>query len=136
MDKRVKYSTSGIYGIFAILGNEDSQGSQRKLLYIGKSKNMLKRIAAHFTHINYPYCKESEEHKYQILRLLHKCGFQIQFDVLEYTNISLLDQKEGEYIRKYEPPLNYQIPKPEGGWTVNRKAKTITVKEIIQDENK
>lgn len=93
---------------------------------------MLKRISSHYTHIRYPYNKESEEHKYQILRLLHKCGYQIQFDVLEYTTLSLLDQKEGEWIRKLEPPLNYQIPKPEGGWTVNKKAKTITVKELLQ----
>ena len=132
INKRVKYSTSGIYAIFAVLGEEDSQSENRKLLYIGKSKNMLQRIATHYTHIKFPYSKESEQHKYQIMRLLHKCGYPIAFDVLEYTTIPLLDQKEGEWIRKLEPPLNYQIPKPDGGWKTNRKAKTITVKELLQ----
>ena len=92
---------------------------------------MLKRIAAHYTHINYPSSKESYEHKYEIIRLLIKCGFDINFDVLSYNSTSLLDWAEGDYIRKYEPPLNYQIPKPDGGYTVNKKAKTITVKEVL-----
>ena len=93
---------------------------------------MLKRITAHYTHINFPYCKESYQHKYKIINLLIQCGYEIEFDVLSYNSPSLLDWAEGEYIRKYLPPLNTQIPKPEGGYIVNKKAKTITVREILE----
>lgn len=124
-----KYETSGIYAIYAVIGQQQNNTPSRKLLYIGKSKNMLKRISAHIAHILYPYCKESYSHKYNILRQIET----IEFDVLSY-NLLLLDQTEGEYIRKYKPPLNTQIPKPEGGYWVNKKARTITLKEILENE--
>lgn len=147
-----KYETSGIYAIFAYFPEErrikegelavigkgedlthhievEHKPASRKLLYIGKSKNMLKRISAHLAHILYPYCKESYSHKYNILRQIET----IEFDVLSY-NLLLLDETEGEYIRKYKPPLNTQIPKPEGGYWVNKKARTITLEEILENE--
>ena len=64
------------------------------------------------------------------MRKLINDGYTIKFDVLEYT--FLLDEREGYWIREKQPPLNYQIPKESGkGYTINKKANTITVQEIL-----
>ena len=113
-----KYDKSGIYSI----------SINEKLVYIGKSKNMLRRVAEHMTQI----VKGKESHKYSILHQARERGYTIQFDVLEYCHEWELDMAEGEYIRKYRPPLNYQIPKRNGGYVIQRKAKWITLKEIME----
>ena len=45
-----------------------------------------------------------------------------------------IGQKEGEYIRKYRPALNTQIPKADNwrSYEINEIASTITLSEILQ----
>lgn len=76
---------------------------------------MLRRVAEHYVGI-----KTQSERKYRILAEIQRKGYSIDFDVLydakstRYGEITLeIGEKEGEYIRKYRPPLNTQIPKAE-----------------------
>ena len=76
---------------------------------------MLKRIAQHYAGIQ----KETEK-KYRILAEARRRGHNINFDVLYYAKSRRYAEKlaeigkiEGEYIRKYNPILNTQIPKEE-----------------------
>ena len=98
-----KYEKAGIYCIK--IDNE--------IVYIGKSNNMLKRVAQHYVGI-----QKQSELKYRILAEAHRKGHKIGFDVLYYASRSgynaIKDEigtKEGEYIREYKPALNTQIPK-------------------------
>lgn len=98
-----KYEKSGIY---CIKIDDD-------IIYIGKSHNMLKRVAQHYVGI-----KSQSELKYRILAEAQRKGHTINFDVLYYATESgynavkdEIGTKEGEYIRKYKPALNTQIPK-------------------------
>lgn len=102
-----KYEHAGIYCIKI----------DESIVYIGKSYNMLKRVAQHYVAI-----KTQAEKKYRILAEAHRKGHAINFDVLyyakewEYSEImSEIGEKEGEYIRHYNPILNTQIPK-EDDW--------------------
>ena len=87
------------------------------LVYIGKSTNMLYRLAEHYVAF-----KISEAHKYRILAEAKQRGHKINFDVMYYAKSKgkaeieeEIGRTEGEYIRKYRPPLNTQIPK-ESNW--------------------
>lgn len=98
-----KYEFAGIY---CIKIDDD-------IVYIGKSHNMLKRVAQHYVGI-----KSQSELKYRILAEAQRKGHKIGFDVLYYATESgynavkdEIGTKEGEYIRKYKPALNTQIPK-------------------------
>lgn len=98
-----KYESAGIYCIK--IDND--------IVYIGKSHNMLKRIAQHYVGI-----KSQSELKYRILAEAQRKGHKIGFDVLYYATQSgynaITDEigtKEGEYIKKHKPALNTQIPK-------------------------
>lgn len=98
-----KYEFAGIY---CIKIDDD-------IVYIGKSHNMLKRVAQHYIGI-----KSQSELKYRILAEAQRKGHTINFDVLYYATQSgynaIKDEigtKEGEYIREYKPALNTQIPK-------------------------
>ena len=98
-----KYEKAGIY---CIKIDDD-------IVYIGKSHNMLKRVAQHYVGI-----KSQSELKYRILAEAQRKGHTINFDVLYYATQSgynavkdEIGTKEGEYIRKYKPALNTQIPK-------------------------
>ena len=98
-----KYEHPGIYSI-----SIDDQ-----LVYIGKSKNMLRRVAEHWVGI-----KKGSERKYRILAEAQRKGYPINFDVLYYAKEQTrsrieeeIGQKEGEFIRQYRPILNTQIPK-------------------------
>ena len=125
-----KYEYAGIYCIKI----DDT------IVYVGKSSNMLKRVAQHYVAI-----KQPKEHKYKVLAEAQARGMPINFDVLYYAQRKTLSAikkeigaKEGEYIRAHRPPLNYQIPKQED-WTkfdVNPKAHTITFDELIRILNK
>ena len=102
------------------------------VVYIGKSYNMLKRVAQHYAAIQKP-----TEKKYRILAEVRRKGHAINFDVLyyakaqDYTSIMAeIGEKEGEYIRQYKPVLNTQIPK-EDDWhkfDVN----TLDAREILK----
>ena len=117
-----KYEHAGIYCIKI----------DETVVYIGKSYNMLKRVAQHYAAIQKP-----TEKKYRILAEAHRKRHAINFDVLyyakaqDYTSIMAeIGEKEGEYIRQYKPILNTQIPK-EDDWhkfDVN----TLDAKEILK----
>ena len=98
-----KYEKAGIY---CIKIDDD-------IVYIGKSHNMLKRVAQHYVGI-----KSQSQLKYRILAEAQRKGHTINFDVLYYATESgynavkdEIGTKEGEYIREYKPALNTQIPK-------------------------
>ena len=102
------------------------------VVYIGKSRNMLKRIANHYVNI-----KTEAEKKYRIMAEAQRKGHSISFDVLYYATartpsaiIEEIGKKEGEYIRQYLPPLNTQIPKAEDWqkWDVNK----VDAREVLQ----
>lgn len=125
-----KYSHGGIYEI-TING---------QLVYIGKSRNMLCRLAQHIFYTqNLSWTKS---HKYKIFALAHLMGYEVKFDVL-YNSFSLgkkldeeIGQKEAEYINRYHPPLNYQIPDINNyhHFTINRTAKTISLLDILGED--
>lgn len=106
------------------------------LVYIGKSTNMLKRLAEHYVALR----SHDKEHKYEVLNEAKRRNCIVNFDVLRYAQsfrkadlIEEIGVAEGEYIRKYRPPLNKQIPKEENWrkYDINPTASTITLDEIL-----
>lgn len=100
-----KYRHAGIYCIKI----------DADIVYIGKSANMLRRIAEHYVGI-----KTGSEKKYRIIAEAQRKGHTITFDVLYYAKskgianqLAEIGNKEGEYIRLHKPILNTQIPKAE-----------------------
>ena len=86
-----KYERAGIYCIKV----------DDRFVYIGKSHNMLKRVASHYAAI-----KGETERKYRILSEVQRKGHAINFDVLYYAQETRyaaikeeIGQKEGEFIR-------------------------------------
>lgn len=117
-----KYEHAGIYCI-----KIDSD-----IVYIGKSGNMLRRIAQHYAGI-----KMGTEKKYRIMAEAERKGHPITFDVLYYAKsrryadkLAEIGEKEGEYIREYKPILNTQIPKAENWerWNINE----VDARKILQ----
>ena len=126
-DMEKKYNCAGVYSI----------SINEQLVYIGKAKNMLKRVIEHIlcTEYNYPV-----ENKYIVLKDANSNHHKIQFDVMYYATSTNpieiereIGEKEGELIRQYLPALNYQIPKKENykSFSVNKKALTITLQDIF-----
>ena len=104
-----KYEHAGIYCIKI----------DNRIVYIGKSTNMLKRVAQHYVAIQKVADKTS---KYYVLSAAKRRGRSINFDVLYdaagkgYSAIGEeIGRKESELIRQYMPELNTQIPK-EDNW--------------------
>ena len=98
-----KYDHAGIYCI-----KLDNQ-----IVYIGKSTNMLYRVAEHYVGI-----QTGSEVKYRILaeavRKNHSITFDVLYDASSFGREQIQEEignMEGEYIRKYRPVLNTQIPK-------------------------
>ena len=123
-----KYEQAGIYSI-SIDGH---------LVYIGKSENMLIRVAQHWVGI-----QTGSERKYRIIAEAQRTGHNVKFDVVYYAKEhekraieEEIGQKEGEYIRQYQPPLNHQIPKEDNwrSYETNEISKTITLAEILQQD--
>ena len=117
-----KYEFAGIYCIKV----------DETIVYIGKSGNMLRRIAQHYAGI-----QRQTEKKYAVLAEARRRGHNINFDVLYYAQstryadkLAEIGQKEGEYIRKYQPILNTQIPK-EDDWK-HFEVREIDAKSIIE----
>lgn len=124
-----KYEYPGIYEI-----RIDDQ-----TVYIGKSKNMLRRLAQHWVGI-----KTESERKYRILaeakRHRHAVGFSVLYYAVELTPKLIeeeIGEKEGEFIRELKPVLNTQIPKADNwrNYEINELASTITLSEILQQQN-
>ena len=117
-----KYESPGIY---CIKLNE-------QIVYIGKSQNMLERVAQHFVGI-----KQGSERKYRILAEAQRKGQTVGFDVLYYAKsktkkdiLNEIGEKEGEFIRAYRPILNTQIPKAEDWhkWEVSE----VDAREVLK----
>ena len=107
-------------------------------VYVGKSKNMLRRLAQHWVGI-----KTESERKYRILaeakRHRHAVGFSVLYYAVELTPKLIeeeLGEKEGEFIRAKMPVLNTQIPKADNwqSYEINEIASTITLSEILQQQ--
>ena len=87
-----------------------------RIVYIGRSTNMLKRIASHYYGL-----EKGAETKYRILAEAQRKHLCIEFDVLYLARSKYqalyeeIGQKEGELIRAYMPELNTQIPH-ENNW--------------------
>ena len=120
-----KYEHAGIYCIKI----------DDKIVYIGKSANMLRRIAQHYAGI-----KQGTEKKYRIISEAERKGHPITFDVLYYAKsrrlaerLAEIGEKEGEYIRKHRPILNTQIPKAENWetWDINEVDARVILQEIL-----
>lgn len=117
-----KYEYAGIYCIKI----------DQNIVYIGKSANMLRRVAQHYVGI-----QNETEKKYRILAEARRKGHSINFDVLYYAKsrnyvdkLNEIGEKEGEYIRKYNPILNTQIPKEEN-WS-HYDVREIDIEKIIE----
>ena len=129
LDLEEKYSKPGIYCI-KILGN---------IVYIGKSRDMLVRIANHIKELRTLNSRSSN--KYKVLAQAQIQGYKIEFDVMYYSPF-LLDEEiiedigaeEGRLIREYRPILNYQIPR-EDNWhkyTINKAARSARLEDIVE----
>ena len=110
-----------------------------QIVYIGKSRNMLRRLAQHWVGI-----KTESERKYRILAEAKRHHQSVSCDVLYYAvelTPTLIEEeigeKEGEYIRELMPVLNTQIPKADNwrSYTINKLADTITLSEILQQQS-
>lgn len=127
-----KYNCAGIYSI--------SIGG--KLVYIGKSNDVKTRITFHIMNLTDQSTRDYYSHKYDVIREAVGRKIIVEFDLLykakEIDEEKVQEEigiKEGELIRKYMPPLNYQIPKEENykRYNIQRTAKTITLDEIMAD---
>ena len=121
-----KYSGWGIYGIYI----------NNKLVYVGKSKDLLARVANHCLLIDgYGKPNEVNANKYKILRQARDQGYKVRFDVLCYTDQDedKLGQAEADYIHIFLPKLNTQIPKlwDWRHWTINKQAGKITLEQLM-----
>lgn len=121
-----KYEFAGIYCIKI----------KNKIVYVGKSANMLRRIAQHYVGI-----KTGSERKYRVMAEAQAKGYRIDFDVLYYARskgkvnqFAEIGKQEGYFIRKYMPLLNSQIPDEEdwNKFSINKAAQTITADELIE----
>lgn len=117
-----KYEHAGIYCIKI----------DTEIVYIGKSANMLRRIAEHYVGI-----RTGSEKKYRILAEAQRKGHNINFDVLYYATergrvkqFAEIGEKEGEYIRRHKPILNTQIPKAED-WN-KYENNEVNAREVLQ----
>lgn len=124
-----KFQCSGVYSITV----------NSKIVYVGKSKDILYRMAEHWASMG-----NSKENKYKVLAEAHRRNYSVRFNVL-YTAKSKtraeieeeIGEREGYFIRLYQPPLNTQIPKEENwrSYTVNRGALNISLDDIMEGEN-
>ena len=116
-----KFAHAGIYCI-KIDGN---------IVYIGKSMDMLRRMAQHYVGI-----RTGSEKKYRIMAEAKRKGHIVNFDVLYYAKsrskvdkMVEIGEKEGAYIRQFQPILNTQIPK-EDDWH-QYDTQTIDAKTVL-----
>lgn len=107
------------------------------IVYVGKSRNMLKRVAQHMAEIEMNH----DKNMYNVLRKLKENGASISFDVLRVIgergiNEELWDDEMGKseavLISSYRPCLNIQYPHLDDyhKYDYEPKAKTITAEEV------
>ena len=124
-----KFQCAGVYSISV----------NNKIVYVGKSMNILHRMAEHWVSIT-----KSTENKYKVLAEAKRRKMNIRFDVLYSAKSQIrvdvqeeIGEREGFFIRKFMPSLNYQIP-TEGDWrkfTTNKGALNISLDQIMKGEN-
>ena len=120
--QKIKYNRQGIYGIYAA----------GQLVYVGKSTDMLHRVASHILAID-GIGKDAVSNKYKLLAKAKESGLRVSFDVLEYIDGTKedLDRAEAKWIRQELPILNTQIPKlASNGYYTNKKVKNMTYEEF------
>lgn len=129
-DIKEKYRGAGIYSIKI----DDI------LVYIGKSQDLLERVAEHIAEIQ--NINQHSSNKYKVLAQAQRMGHKVSFDILYYSPFTsgndMLDDigyREGEYIREYLPFLNTQIPNENDykKYTYNKRAKYITLDSILYE---
>lgn len=126
LDKTKKNKYNNRKGLYYISINN-------KIVYIGKSTNILCRLANHLYEID----NNNKTKKYIMLRALRQAGYTIKFDVLQYmdnatdTEISIAEAIE---IRKHLPVLNLQLPALDGSqhWETHKRAKKLTYSLLIE----
>ena len=94
-----KYNNSGIYSIAVKKKDNDAP----VIVYVGKSKNMYKRV---LQHVRALMAEAPKSKKYEILHNVFVNHCKIQFDVLEYCEEDKLDELEKEWINCIQPALN------------------------------
>lgn len=129
-DIKEKYRGAGIYSIKI----DDI------LVYIGKSQDLLERVAEHIAEIQ--SINQHSSNKYKVLAQAQRMGHKVSFDILYYSPFTsgneMLDDigfNEGKYIREYLPFLNTQIPNENDykKYTYNKRAKYITLDSILYE---
>lgn len=115
-----KYDCYGIYCIKV----------DNKIVYVGKSRNMLKRVAQHMAEIDY----NEDKNMYRVLREL-RSSHSLSFDVLCETtdgNDDEMGYAEAYAIKHHQPCLNIQFPHLDDyhKYDYRRLAKHITAKEV------
>ena len=107
-NQMMKYKHSGIYSISIVYTNPNTQKETRKVVYVGQSKNMYRRIQSHVREMlkDLPL-----ERKYQLfhnywLSAQENADRRIQFDVVEYCEPEEMDELEQKYIDYFKPHLN------------------------------
>ena len=129
-DIKEKYRGAGIYSIKI----DDI------LVYIGKSQDLLERIAEHIAEIQ--NINQHSSNKYKVIAQAQRMGHKVSFDVLYYSPFTsgndMIDDigfNEGKYIREYLPFLNTQIPNENDykKYTYNKRAKYITLDSILYE---
>lgn len=111
------------YGIYCIKVDD-------KIVYVGKARNMLKRVAQHMAEIE----MNTDKNMYNVLRVL-KTTHHLAFDVLTTTTEGDDDEMglaEAYAIRHHQPCLNIQWPHLDNYMKYDycKRAKTITAKEV------
>ena len=120
MGLKEKYGHPGIYCVYI----------DEILVYIGKSRDMLVRIANHLDQIEV----NMKTNKYKVIREARNTGHNVRFDVMEYCeqNDQIISDAEARLIQKHMPPLNHQIPKiGMSGYFKNNEALYITLDQIL-----
>ena len=124
-----KFQCAGVYSISV----------NYKIVYVGKSLNILHRMAEHWASMTKP-----TENKYIVLSEAKRRKYTVRFNVLysakSHTREEIeeeIGEREGYYIRKFKPSLNYQIPTGENWrkYTTNQMALSITLDQILKGEN-
>ena len=129
-DIKEKYRGAGIYSIKI----DDI------LVYIGKSQDLLERVAEHIAEIQ--NINQHSSNKYKVIAQAQRMGHKVSFDVLYYSPFTsgndMIDDigfNEGKYIREYLPFLNTQIPNENDykKYSYNKRAKYITLDSILYE---
>lgn len=123
-----KFLSAGVYSITI----------NNKIVYIGKSNNILYRMAEHWALTTNP-----KENKYKVLAEAKRRNYNVKFNVLYYAKSQTrteieeeIGEREGYFIRLFRPPLNYQIP-TEDNWrtyTGNSGALNISLDQIMEGD--